>query len=80
MKWFLPSFWLSLLMGRRIKSEVSQPLETSTDALSSQKKSSVQATKRGRPKGSTNKTKSKRGVNQSSSPKKQNSGTKRKTK
>ena len=76
MKWFSLSFWSSLLTGNKSKSEELPPSETSTDVPSLPEKSSAPETKRGRPKGSTNKTKSKRTASQSSSRKKPNSGTK----
>jgi|VirMetMinimDraft_7_1064189.scaffolds.fasta_scaffold04671_2 hypothetical protein len=58
MKWFLPSFWLSLLMG---KSTTQTEKSTGTVSLlvPSTPTGSKAPAKRGRPKGSKNKTKSK---------------------
>ena len=77
MKWYLPSYWWSLLMGGRTKSEASQPSETSTDATSSQRKLSAVETSVGLQVTSTTTEKQTPGASRSSSQKKQSSGTKR---
>lgn len=77
MRWFSVSFWLSLLMGKPLKSVESQPSEISTGATSLLKKSKKAVMKDGQVKESTTKTKLTHGVSQDSSQKKQNSGTKK---
>ena len=77
MKWFLPSYWWSLLMGGPTKSEASQPSEISTDAPSSQKKLSAVETSVGLQVTSTTNKKQTPGASQNSYQKKQSSGTKR---
>ena len=77
MKWYLPSYWWSLLMGGPTKSEASQPSETSTDAPSLQRKLSAVETSVGLQVTSTTKEKQTPGASRSSSQKKQSSGTKR---
>jgi len=77
MKWFSRSYWSSILMDKLTKQEESQPSVPSYLVGNTPDGSKKQATKRGRPKGSTTKTKSKRGASQSSSRKKPSSGIKK---
>jgi hypothetical protein len=67
-------------MGHLTIPEVTPPSVPSYLAGSMPDGLSKPETKRGQPKGSTTKTKSKRGASQSSSPKKPNSGTRSKKK
>jgi len=76
MKWFLPSFWLSLLMGRRSTLVETPPSETSTDAPFLPEKSKKQATSTPKQTNTIAEAKSKRTVSQGSSKKKRGSGTK----
>ena len=76
MKWFLPSYWWSLLMGGPSTSEELPPSETSPAAPISPVRSSEAPMSDGPPPVSTTKTKSTPGANQGSSKKKQSSGTK----
>ena len=78
MKWFSRSYWWSILMGKPMTLEESQPSVPSYLVGNTPDGLSKPATKRGRPKGSTTKTKSKRGASQSSSRKKPSSGTRSK--
>tara|TARA_R110002012_G_scaffold305611_1_gene509814 strand:- start:314 stop:553 length:240 start_codon:yes stop_codon:yes gene_type:complete len=76
MKWFLPSFWLSLLMGRRSTLVETPPSETSTDAPFLPEKSKKQATSTPKQTNTIAEAKSKRIASQGSSKKKRGSGTK----
>jgi len=80
MKWYSPLSWWSTLMDRFMKRGESQHSVPSYLVGSTPDGLSKQATKRGHPKGSTIKTKSKPTASRSSSPKKQNSGTRSKKK
>jgi hypothetical protein len=80
MKWYSPSYWLSTLTGRSMKQAESPPSGPSYLAGNMPDGSSKPGMKRGRPRGSTNKTKSKPTVSRSSSQKKQNSGIRSKKK
>ena len=76
MKWFLPSFWLSLLMGKKSTLVETPPSETSTDAPFLPEKSKKQDTSIPKQTNIIEEAKSKLIANQGSSKKKRGSGTK----